>query len=774
MARFYTKTKIALIITAVSLILIGGICDLWLFPLPHEKIQKPSSNFVYSRDSQLMGCFLSSDQFWRKPVKLDDISPLLVESVLSCEDRWFYYHPGFNPLSLVMAAIDNMKAGRVVRGGSTITMQIARMMEPKPRTVKSKLIEIFRALQLETHYSKVELLEMYFNIAPYGGNIEGVGAASYFYFDKPMHELTAAQAALLTVLPNSPTALRPDRNQAVCRQARDKVLGVMLRRGIISELGYNDALSEKINSIRTIPPDLAPHLCRDLALKYPMHSELISTIDLKFQNTCDGIVNQYQYSLKAKNISNAAVVVIDNATSEVIALVGSLDFDNDKNHGQINGATALRSPGSALKPFVYAMALDQGIITPKAYLEDLPVYYSGYSPQNYDDSYRGVVSAADALRWSLNVPAVNVCAETGMKKYFDMLKKGGISTLRGKYHDYGLPLVLGSCEVKLIELTALYSSLAKGGVYRPYKLIEDDNIDAGEKLFSEETSYIIAEILSELARPEFPSSWEFSVNIPKIAWKTGTSYGRKDAWSVGFNPDYTVGVWVGNFSAEPSPELVGAEAAAPILFDIFNTISSKNEAGWFARPADVGVREVCGVSGKPPRPHCPATVEELHIYGVTSGSRCDIHKEIMVDTSTGFKVCRYCSPGKKSEPKIYEIWPPEITTWLLKTGSLAMLPPQHNPDCQGIYYGDRPIINSPREDVEYYIRSHLPLDEQGILLDASVSSDSRHVYWFVDGSLYAEVNPGEKLFFIPEPGRHDILCSDDEGRSSSIAIKISN
>lgn len=770
--RFFKK-RVKVVIAFLTVVIITAIVlDTWVFPLPFSSLHKKPSTFVYDRNGQLMRCFISSDQYWRQPVKLDGISTLLVKSVLACEDRWFYYHPGVNVVSLISAAIDNIKAGKIVRGGSTITMQIARMTEPKPRTIKSKIVEIFRAFQLEFHFSKGELLEIYFNNAPYGGNIEGIGAASYFYFGKPPGQLTPAQAAMLTALPNSPTVLCPGKNIRNCYSARDRVLDVMLGRNIISEQQYREARLEKIDSIKTKTPFYAPHLCRDIAIENPDRCEIISTIDLSIQNVCAGILKKYEYQLKSKNISNAAVVVIDNKSSEILALVGSLDFFDNKNHGQINGALACRSPGSALKPFAYALAMEKGIVSPNMYLADLPVYYSGYSPQNYDGSYRGVVSVSDALRLSLNVPAVNVCAETGLNSFFELLKKGGISTLKGKYFDYGLPLVLGSCDIKLIELTNLYSVFANGGIYKPYKLIKNDSMQKYDTLFSTPVCYIIAEILAELTRPEFPSSWEFSANIPKIAWKTGTSYGRKDAWSIGFNPQYAIGVWAGNFSAEPSPELVGAETAAPILFDIFTSISSKIEGGWFTQPDNIGIRDVCSVSGKLPGPYCPSTIEEYYIRSVSPTSRCDIHQQIIVDSKSGYKMCRFCSSGKECDHKVYEIWPPEISTWFKKTGFQVEVVPQHNPDCRGTCYGDRPIINSPKPDVDYVIRTYVPIQQQGILLDASVTSGSNRIYWFVDGGLFGSVLPGAKIFYLPEPGYHNITCSDDQGRSSSITLKI--
>ncbi len=759
-----------------SLAIIAGIIlsmvivDRYIFPLPKDQIFRPSSVFVYSRDRHLMRCSIASDSYWRKPVKLIDISPLLKKSVLACEDRWFYYHPGVNLYSLFSAAIDNIKAGKRVRGGSTITMQIARMMEPKSRTIQSKLIEVLRAIQLESHFSKNELLEIYFNMAPYGGNIEGVGAAAYFYFEKSPKELTASQAALLVSVPNSPTTLRPDINIMKSIRARDKVLGVMLARNIISKDKYNEALAEEIRAKKTEPPLIAPHFTRDLALKYPYKTEIVSTIDLKIQNICDQIIRNARNDLQAKGIYNAAVIVIKNSTAEVLALVGSSNFNDIPHQGQVNGATSPRSPGSALKPFVYAMAMDKGLISPNMVVEDLPVYFSGYSPENYDKQFRGAVSAAEALRLSLNVPAVNLTSQVGYREMIRHLKVGGIKSFNRKESDYGLSLILGACEIKLIELCNLYSSFTRGGIFIPYRSELSAIVPDSAKLFSPATSYIISDILSGLQRPDFPASWEFSPNIPKVAWKTGTSYGRKDAWSIGYDPEYTIGVWVGNFNGEASPNLAGAEVAAPILFEIFNSIGSS--FSWFSPPSDVGIRQVCSVSGRPPNDFCQVKIEELFIPGVSPELKCDIHKEIPVDSVSGARLCRYCSSGKRAIGKIYEDWPAKVATWLEKSGHAIASIPEHDPDCNGISADSKPVITSPNNDVVYIIRHHIPLEQQGILLDASVSSKSGKIFWFIDGELIGNVKAGMPLFYLPVTGVHNVTATDSEGKSSSIKINI--
>lgn len=769
-SKIGTATLIGSILLSVLVALL--ILDRLVFPLPANSLHKPASVFIRSRDNQLMRCFLSSDGYWRKPVKLSEISPLLQQSVIANEDRWFYFHPGFNPISMLNAAVDNIKAGRIIRGGSTITMQIARMMEPRERTIRSKIIEFLRAVQLEFYYSKDELLEIYFNLAPYGGNIEGVGAATYFYFGKKPSELTASQAALLTSIPNSPTLLRPDRNLETSIAKRDRVLKTMCERRVINRSEHLEALGEEVKGERTELPFLVAHHSRDLARNHKGRSVILSTIDLKIQNICEGVVANSITDLRMQGIYNAAVVVLDNANAEILAVVGSADFFDKRRQGQVNGTVAARSPGSALKPFVYAMALDNGLLSPNTLLNDLPIYYSGYSPENYDKQYRGAVTATEALKLSLNVPAVTLCSKVGQKKFYDVLKAGGISTLNREYYDYGLPIILGSCEVSLLELTNLYASLARGGFYRPVKSIMNEPEGDTLKLFSKETSYIISEILSGLKRPDFPSCWEFSPNIPKVAWKTGTSYGRKDAWSIGFNPEYAVGVWVGNFTGEPSPYLVGAEVAAPILFEIFELLSSRDAAGWFEKPPGVSRRSVCSVSGKNPDYLCEMTISELYIPGVSPEAKCDIHKEIALDAATGFRLCRFCTSGKSIIAKTFEDWDPKTATWLSKTGRLSGRIPEHNPSCSGTSSGDRPVIISPNEDIYYIIREHLSPQQQGILLDASVASGTKNIYWFVDGDLYGKANPGQKLFLIPRRGIHELTCSDDRGRSTTIKINI--
>ncbi len=749
----------------------GFVLDRYVFPLPVERLERPHSQFIYARDGRLLTAFASSDFFWRKPVTLDEISPDLIRSVIACEDRWFYYHPGFNPVSLVEAAVANARAGHIVRGGSTITMQIARMMEPKSRTIGNKLIEIFRSLQLEWHYSKDELLEIYFNTAPYGGNIEGVGAASHFYFGKRPGRLTLSEAAILTAIPASPNLYRPDVAGNVCRMRRDQVLAYLQRRDIITPEEYRTAVDEEIPVNRVERPFVAPHFCQTIAAQYPDRSDIMTTIDPVTQTVAERLAREHIAVLHTRAIHNLSIVVIDNRTGELLAQVGSPDFDDSRHHGQINGAYALRSPGSALKPFIYALGFETGAITPSTRLDDIPVSYRGYSPENYDRTYHGVVPVRDALIQSLNVPAVNLTAKIGLRRFYDLLKAGGLSSLVNEYDYYGLPLVLGSGEVSLMDLSNMYASIARRGMYIPVGTLRDTLPVRPERLLSEETCYILSTILAELHRPDLPTSWEFTPDMPTVAWKTGTSFGRRDAWAIGYNPDFTVGVWAGNFSGEGSPYLVGAEAAAPLMLSLFREISADKEPTWFEQPDGVGIRDVCTVSGDLPGKYCRSTRRELYIRDVSSCAVCPVHRRIMVDRQTGYMLCRACAYGKRVDSVIVEDWPPRVSAWLLDHGAIPPLP-EHNPQCRGLFAENIPVILSPEDSTVFILQPGIPGEYQKILFDASAALDSRTLHWFLDKELFATCDIGDRIFYAPQPGRHTLMCVDDFGRSSKISFEV--
>ena len=642
-----------------------------LTPFPEEALLRPTATLVFDRQGRLLRTFTSEDEKWRFQTPLARISPELRKFLVFYEDRWFFWHPGVNPFSFLRAAYQNLRAKAIVAGGSTISMQIARMMEPKPRTWTAKFREVFRACQLEQRYSKKELLEIYFNMAPYGGNIEGVAAASWLYFGKEPSDLSIAEAALLTILPKSPNRYRPDLHPGEARLARDRALARFYRHGLLTADEYHRALLEEVPGERSPLPFIAPHFAQEMRNRHPAEARIYTSIDRDLQLFCEELLAAHIAGLRPEGITNGAVVVLDNRTHELLAAVGSVNFFDERTGGQVNGYLAPRSPGSALKPFLYVLALEKGLITPAQYLEDVPVDYSGFSPINFDRTYNGIVTAREALRRSLNVPAVNLLAQLGENGLHQLLRRAGLSTIIHPAEHYGLSLVLGGCEVTLLELAALYSALANSGeyVYPVFQPGQAPPPHARTKLFDEGAAYIITGILQELDRPDLPSCWEFST-LPAVAWKTGTSYGYRDAWSIGYDPRFTVGVWVGNFSGEGRPGLIGAEAAAPLLFDLFSRMDGRAPVAWFQRPNNVRERAVCALSGQPPGPHCGTLITDLYLTNSSPIATCSLHRSTLLDAATGYRLPPDRVAGRSVMEKTYINWPPRVAAWFRQTLSL--------------------------------------------------------------------------------------------------------
>ncbi|MGB7062283.1 MAG: penicillin-binding protein 1C [Candidatus Zixiibacteriota bacterium] len=763
------KRKVLVIITATPLVFLLALV---LFPLDQEKLRKPSSQAVYDQDGQLLRSFLSPDDKWRMPCRLNEVSPHLKVALVAVEDRFFYYHPGINPWSLIRAVYLNIKHRRILSGGSTITMQVARMMEHRERTLLSKMVEMIVALKLELCYSKDEILEFYFNLAPYGGNVEGVQAACYFYFQRSPAQISLGQAALLVAIPNSPQKLNPQRNPKEVKKRRDRVLEYLRQRKVITYEEYSRALEEEIGIENPAMPFGAPHFTDLVHRRHPKEARVQTTLDRAIQRKCEEILREHLDKWRNRDITNGAVVVLENRTNNLRALVGSYDFLDDVNSGQVNGATSPRSPGSTLKPLLYAYGIDRGLITPRGILYDVPVNYAGYVAENYDGKYHGVVTVREALVRSLNVPAALLLAKVGVWDFVSFLQKGGISTMDSKQTSYGLSLILGGCEVSLIELANFYSTLANGGRYRQIRYLADDRAEEGASILSPGASYIVTELLTEVVRPDLPAYWEFSLKRPKVAWKTGTSYGHRDAWSIGYTKGFTVGVWTGNFNGQEARELVGAQVAGPILFDVFNAISGKEECKWFAQPYSVSTREVCATGGMVPNPDCHHTAVEFYLPGISPGSKCEIHKAFYIDDETGYRLCRSDLEERSHQRKIFEIWPSEVATWMQRNGYPLDEVPPLLPVSQRIMAGKGPIIRSPEAACEYRLRQGVSPEYQKILLDASVDNSVNKIFWFLDGELIWSGEPEEKAFIFPETGEHLLVCQDDCGRSTSVKLII--
>ncbi|MFL6247604.1 MAG: penicillin-binding protein 1C, partial [Thermoanaerobaculia bacterium] len=745
----------------------------FLFPFPHEKLHRPSATIVYDRDGHPLRVFLPSDDKYRFPITLDEVPPELIRALIASEDRHFFHHPGIDPVAMLRATWSNVRARRVVSGASTIPMQIARMTAPRRRSLGAKAIEALRAMQLTAHYSKRELLEIYIDLAPYGSNIEGVGAASFFYFQKEPRRLSLGEIALLTTLPRSPNRYDPFRDPHAARDARDHVLAQLHERGAFTAREIGEARRQQLPGSRRRVPFTAPHWCELVRRESPASPRLQTTLDARLQRIAEQRVIARAAELRSRNIENAAVVVIDNATREVRALVGSADFFDRRYDGQNNGAVARRSPGSALKPFLFAKAIDDGRLIPETYLLDIPTDYSGYVAENYDGTYRGRVTARDALIQSLNAPAVRLVSEIGVDSFLTTLRHGGLRTLGRPSIDYGLPLILGAGEVRLLDLTNLYATLAEGGVHRPVRLFRNDVPAArGERLFSAEATALITDVLCDLRRPDMPQGWELTADTPRIAWKTGTSYGHRDAWSIGFSSRYTIGVWIGNFDGHGVKGLSGSQDAAPLLFDLFRAIDSTSVKR--STPPRIETIEVCALSHQLPAPHCTDRISVQRIANVSRLTSCTIHRLLIVDAKTGERLSGDCVASRPSVARVFAIDPPELVSYRRTNGEqVAMLPPL-SAACQDVDAEQRPRIVSPDPSTPYRIRRDAPLRYQEIRLAAESGSDVSSLYWYQDGVLVATQHPERPVFVAPAIGVHRIAVVDDLGRAHSVTYEVRN
>ncbi len=765
----YYKTRPKWIRTTLKTIIFSFLFFValdFIFPL---NIKDDYSKMVYSSDNKLLFATLNSNDKWRMKCDLDEITPLLQKTVVEKEDKYFWIHPGINPFSIFRAVFNNITRGKRTSGASTITMQVARLLEPKERTYLSKVKEIFRAFQLEWHFSKREILQLYINLAPYGGNIEGMKSAAWFYLDQKPQTLSLAQIVTLSIIPNNPNMIKPGAELGRLNSERNRWLTYFAKEHIFENSIIEDAKLEPLNFERQSRPMDAPHLSWRLIQKYPDSLEIHSTINAEIQHKSEELVKNYSASLQYMNITNAAVMIVDNNRGEVVGYIGSADFHNHRNSGQVDGVQAIRSPGSTLKPYLYALAIDKGLITPKMMIADVPINFDGYAPQNYDEKYRGMVTVEHALAQSLNIPAVKILNDYGINQFINMMVKAGFRRVKLDHNKLGLSIILGGCGVKLEELCNLFSSFAHKGVYIPSRFIQGQKTGNPTPLISEAASYLITENLTKLERPDMPMMWSNSTSLPKIAWKTGTSYGRRDAWSVGYNRDYTIAVWLGNFDGTGTPELTGAHIATPLLFQLFNAIDITQERKWFAPPKTIDFRIVCSESGLPPSDFCTNTTIDYYIPGVSPYQRCEHLKEVYVNEKETMSYCRTCLPSKGYKTKYYPNYLPELVNFFEEEKRPYNKIPEHNPACNRIFNTLAPTITSLGDGMEYILISG---ENQQLMLKCNADNTVKKVWWYINNRLIQQAKVTERVFFTPTAGNHKISCTDDRGRNTDIWIKV--
>ena len=736
----------------------------WIFPL-RDKIEY--STIITDSKGEVINAYLTKDQKWRMKTELNEISPLLRKTIIAKEDKYFYSHPGINPVAMVKAFFKNVFRMKTASGASTITMQVARALEHRKRNIGSKIIETFRAFQLELKYSKREILQMYLNLVPYGGNIEGVKSASILYFNKNPDHLSLAEITALSIIPNRPSSLVIGKNNHLIIQERNKWLKRFADENVFSKKETEDAAAEPLTASRATVPHFLPHL----SYKLKMRGEVIvpTNIIMNTQIKTEKLVEDYVRTLRLKNIKNAAVVVINNKTHKVITYVGSCDFHDTTDGGQVNGAAAIREPGSTLKPLLYGLCIDEGLETPKMVVTDVGVNYSGYAPENYDKKFNGYVTVEYALEHSLNIPAVKSLGLLGKDKLIQKLASCDFKQVKKDQNKLGLSMILGGCGATLEELTGLFSAFANDGIYIAPSYTQNDTNQVPKKIISAAADYMITDILSRVNRPDFPLNWQATEHMPKIAWKTGTSYGRRDAWSIGYNKNYTIGVWVGNFSGVGVADLSGANVATPLLFKIFNTVDYDSDAGWFDLPDDCEQRKVCSETGLLPTDHCSNIVMDYFIPMISSTKQCDNWEETMVSADEKISYCKNCVPDAGYKKKWYRMIDPEMQAWMEENKMVYEKMPPHNPNCEKIFKEGVPVITSPNNNTEYLINKK---DREPLQLTCKTSNDVTKVYWYINNKFYKASSAAEKQFFVPDEGPVKISCTDDKGRNKNIWITV--
>ena len=768
------KTRACILTCALVIgLFAGALVTLRVWPRPPLSAQIPSSAAVLDKEGRLLRLTVAADQQYRLWTPLEQVSPEFVAALLLHEDRHFYWHPGVNPSSLARAALATYTGG-TRQGGSTLTMQLARLLYGlNTRTPSGKLRQMVLAVGLEMRYSKRQLLEAHINLIPFGSNVQGIGAASLIYFGKQPNRLALNEALTLVLVPQAPTSRKPR------RESEPAQLTAARSRLYVQWLAAHPDARDQAESM-SIPlhyrspgalPFAAPHFTTAILAQNTDSTIVRTTLDLRQQQTVDRVLQNYVREQSRLGIHNAAALLVDSRDSGVRAAVGSARFTDESIFGQVNGTLAKRSPGSALKPFVYALAIDRGLIHPLTVLKDTPTAFGTFSPENFDGRFIGPVSATEALVRSRNVPAVALASQLSQPSFYEFLRSAGVSQLASEPH-YGLALALGGGEITMEEAATLYATLANHGLLRPLRHRLAEPAPVGTRLLSEEASFMTIDMLEQNPRPE-DSDMPLTGRLP-VAWKTGTSWGFRDAWTAGVFGHYVLVVWVGNFDGSSNPAFVGLQAAAPLFFRIVDALhaAEPNMGDIYLRPpAGVSRVEVCAASGDLPNADCPQTATTWYIPGKSPIRVSDIHRRIWFDTRTGRQACPpYDSRFVRSE--VFELWPSDTLRLFAQAGMPRRQPPAPA-DCQrGIPGSHPPSINSPLRNATYTLRASR-VGSESIPLAATTDGGVRTLHWFVDDAYVGTARPDATVTWTPgRSGTFTVRAIDDQGQSDSRELRV--
>jgi penicillin-binding protein 1C len=755
---------------------------------PFPRFETPKSTVIEARDGTLLGARIAGDGQWRFP-EPDSIPEKFEKALLTFEDKYFYWHPGINPVSVVRAMSDNIKAGDIVSGGSTITMQVARIARGnRQRTYPEKIIEMLSALKLELFRSKKEILRMYVANAPFGGNIVGLEAAAWRYTGKSSEGITWAEAAALAVLPNSPALVFPGKNQEILKNRRDDLLKKLYQREYFDSLTLVLALDEPLPGEPKPLPSGSPHLM-DYFFKNNEGEIIGTTIDPELQERAAEIINAHQKDLSGNYINNSACLIVKVKTGEVLAYIGNSAFGNAKeNSGDVDIIRALRSTGSILKPLLYAGIQNSGDLLPDALIADVPTRFPGFSPKNFDLSYSGGVPASRALSQSLNIPAVKMLQKYTPERFLELLQKTGFTSFSKGADHYGLSLILGGGEASLWELTGVYASLSrvlnnylkekkyfKENYHSPVLVLqkgnEEEKSEDPEPPLNASSIWLTYQALLKVNRPEGEAGWQYFSSSRDFAWKTGTSFGFRDAWAVGTTPEYVIGVWAGNADGEGRPGLTGISAAAPILFDLVNILGPTS---WFADPLeDMTMIKVCSLSGYRAGPDCPETEEITACIKGLRSDMCPFHKIIHLDKTGTRQVTADCVPASEIKNEPWFVLPPAMEYFYRQKHPEYRVLPSMAAGC--ISEKSIPVMEFiyPSSGIKIFI----PRDQTGLLTrvisEVAHRNPTKKIFWHLDDKYVGTTKYIHQIEISAEAGEHMLTAVDEDGNSIKCIFTIS-
>lgn len=746
------------------------------FCLPDPLFNDPYSTVLEDKNGQLMGARIADDGQWRFPLS-NNVPEKFERALLEYEDHRFYGHPGVDPISVLRATIQNIRAGSVVSGASTISMQVIRLArKDQPRTFWEKIKEMVMALRLEIRYSKKEILSLYAGHAPFGGNVVGLEAAAWRYFGRSPEQLSQAEAAALAVLPNSPALIHPGRNRGRLKIKRDRLLDHLQKENILASLETDLAKAEPLPQEPVDLPRIAPHLLDRIYTGDAKGTKVRSSLDPGLQKRVNGIIDYHHKELAQNKIFNAAALIADVKTGKVLAYVGNARNDDSHHGSRVDVITAPRSTGSILKPFLYTLMLDQGELLPQMLVPDIPTQISDYSPQNFGRSYDGAVPASEALSRSLNVPAVRMLQDFGVPKFHHYLQQMGMSTLNNPPEHYGLSLILGGSEGTLWDITGMYASLARvlnkhdPADLSPVKFntralgyqqdVDEKEIASFE--MSPAAVWFMLQAMLNVKRPGGELNWRAFTSSRKVAWKTGTSFGYRDGWAVGLTPEYVIGVWVGNADGEGRPGLVGVKTAGPILFDLFNLM---DKTSWFRKPVfEMEEVAVCSKSGYRAGPYCNVA-DTLYIpqRGLETPA-CPYHQLVRLDASGTHQVAGVSASVDDVQSKSWFVLPP-VQEWYYRKNhpSYKSLPPfaENSNQPEGAFAMMELIY--PRYSPQIYVPVKLDGDQSNTVFEVAHRSGQSTIYWHLDETYMGKTEDIHQMALSPEPGKHVLTLVDEQG-----------